>query len=445
MNHNNNLLVSLCNLPAPGETAVLRLDTSSGEVFPLSLGATIPIKTCTGLTRDEALVYVLCADVDGKFYLAALDLEDLAPVFFQLLPEIRDGHSMVIHQNRLCIASTGNDAVIAYDLHQGGVGNPSLVWNVVDSNSDTHHVNGLAVWRGDLVLSAFGLKSGQTWSTALNGYLFNVSQGSMLAGNIYQPHSLKEWGDDLYYCESARGRIASLGKGVWQVGDYTRGLDFIGADTVVSGSSVARKVSKSTGLINNPADPGEAAGSCAVNIFHLSSATVADRLAHISLGNYAPEIYDLLYLGDPRNGENTFRMNDKILFRNDAPSAEAGQQMQRELLEQHQALSEVTRSLEIRERELEALALRLKTSEDESSGYRARLEQQDGELEHKKQALTLLEQRLARTETALALEREASARFQSEIQQLRNMMAGSGLRRFKAPIRWLKKLIRKSR
>lgn len=411
VNHYNNLLVSLCNLPVPGETAVLRLDTGSGEVFTVSLGATIPIKTCTGLTRDETRIYVLCADVDGKFYLAALDIEDLTPVFFQFLPEIRDGHSMVIHQNRLCIASTGNDAVIAYDLDQGGVDNPSLVWNVADSHCDTHHVNGLAVWRGDLVLSAFGLKSGQTWSTALYGYLFNVSRGRMLAENIYQPHSLKACGDNLYYCESARGSIASLGKGVWQVGNYTRGLDFIGADTVVSGSSVARRVSKSTGLINNPADPGEEAGSCAVNIFRLSSSTVSDRLAHISLRDYAPEIYDLLYLGDMRSGDNTFRMNDEILFRNDVPSAEAGQQMQRELLEQHQALSEVTRALEIRERELKALALRLKTSEDESSGYRARLEQQGGELEHKKQALTLLEHHLARTETALALERVESARL----------------------------------
>ena len=217
---------------------------------------------------------------------------------------------------------------------------------------------------------------------------------------------------------------------------------------IVSGSSVARKVSKSTGLINNPADPGEEAGSCAVNIFHLSSATVSDRLAHISLGDYAPEIYDLLYLGDMQSGENIFRMNDKIISRNDVPSVEDEQQMQRELLEQHQALSEVKRALEIREREFKALAQRLKTSEDESSGYRARLEQQDRELELKRQELELLEHHLARTETALELERAESARLHFEIQQQRNMMAeksGSILRRYKAPIGWLKKLIRKSR
>lgn len=302
----SDLLVTLCNLMEPRDTALLRIDTDSGGVLPIKLGATIPIKSCTGLIKDESHIYVLCADTEVRSYLAVLNRVDMRPIYFQFLPEIIDGHSMLIHQGRLFIVSTGNDAVVAYDLTEGHIGNPTLVWHIPDqsgTHNDTHHLNSITLWNGDVVFSAFGAKNGQAWSSATRGYVYNLTQCAMLTGDIYQPHSLKEVGGKLYYCESARGRVVGFGTGFWEIGDYTRGLDFTSSDTFAVGSSVARKISKSTGYINNPADVGTKTGSCEVNLFRLSSDTAPERLSRISLAKYGTEIYDVLCLKDIRSGE----------------------------------------------------------------------------------------------------------------------------------------------
>lgn len=304
----SNLLVSLCNLPVPGETAVLRMEMNSGAVFPLKVGSPLPIKSCTGLARDQARCFVLCQGVDFKSYLAVLNLADFTPAFFQFLPDVIDAHSLLAHQGRLYIVSTGSDAVIAYDVLDDRVANPAVIWNVQGDRSnirqDTHHVNSIALWNEDIVVSAFGPKSGETWSTATKGYLLNLTQRTILAENLYQPHSLKAWRGKLYYCESARGRVTCLGDASWEVGQYTRGLDFIADDTIAFGSSVARKASKSSGLINNPSDPGEATGNCSVNLFHPFSAAEAGQLLSNSLADYGTEIYDLLCLSDTEAAQN---------------------------------------------------------------------------------------------------------------------------------------------
>ncbi|MGC2458710.1 MAG: DUF4915 domain-containing protein [Gallionellaceae bacterium] len=438
------LLVSLCNLPVASDTAVLQLDVDTLQVSPVNLGATVPIKTCTGLTRDHARLFMLCADTDGKFYLAALRSGDLKPLFFQYLPEIIDGHSILINQGRLYIASTGNDAVISYRLGPTGIDDSDVFWRVAGSRADTHHINGLALWHGDIVLSAFGPKSGQTWSTASNGYLFNLTQNTRLADNLYQPHSIKEWGGNLYYCESVRGNIACLGKAEWEIGGYTRGLDFIAGDTVAVGSSKARKISKSTGLINNPADPGQSSGECEINFFRLSTSGGITRLAGISLSNYAPEFYDVLCLDDVQSTPVTFEEGES----EEQIVALAGdEQLQRDLLEQHQALSELSRILEARDQEINLLSERLNWREEEGKLRHAQLQQQAQELILLGQQLEQQAQEVLQLRADLAQETVLSNNLRADLAQQLNLLEeiyGSHSWRFTAPLRWLGRLVRRA-
>ncbi len=445
------LLVSLCNLPVASDTAVLQLDVDTLEVSAVNLGATIPIKTCTGLARDDTRVYVLCADAEGKFHLAALRTGDLKPLFFQHLPEIIDGHSILVNGGRLYIASTGNDAIISYRLGQAGMNDPDIFWRVAGSRADTHHINGLALWHGDMVMSAFGPKSGQTWSTASNGYLFNLTQNTCLAENLYQPHSVKAWGGELYYCESVRGSITCLGKATWETGGYTRGLEFIAGDTVAVGCSKARKVSKATGLINNPADPGQSSGECEINFFRLSTSAGIIRLTGKSLNEYAPEFYDVLCLDEVPANPITFEGAECAA---QTISQAGDERRQRDLLEQHQALSELSRILEARDQEIKLLAERLNGREEEGKLRHAQLEQQAQELEQQAQELKRLGQQLEQQASEvlqlradLAQETTRSNDLSADLARQQNLLQeiyGSRSWRFTAPLRWLGRLVGRS-
>ena len=438
------LLVTLCNLAVPRDTALLRVDTDSGEVTPVKLGATVSVKSCTGLTIDDTRIYVLCADVEVRSYLAVLNRADLAPIYFQFLPDIIDGHSMLIHQGHLFITSTGNDALITYDLFEDRVGNPVLLWSIPDhsgTHHDTHHLNSVALWNGDIVFSAFGAKNGRTWSSAVEGYLYNLTQGTMLAAGIYHPHSLKVWGGKLYYCESARGRIVGLDGSSWEIDAYARGLAFIGTGIAAVGSSVARKISKSTGFINNPDDPGEQAGSCEVNLFRLSSELRPEPLSRISLAEYGAEIYDLQSLEVINGAKQSGQAANGRRIRSESMSENSGDQVYPKLLEQHQLLSELNRAEEIREQKFQQLAQLLKKNQDECSEYQAKIAQQGTEL-------ASLGQQLASIELELASKNRESARLQQEIQQLnetRKTRSAFSFFRNQMPIGWIARFFRKQR
>ena len=95
----------------------------------------------------------------------------------------------------------------------------------------------------------------------------------------------------LYYCASRNRTVCIHGGGQSEpLPGYTRGLCCVGEHLYV-GTSVGRKVSKSTGLINNPADPGAQEGICSIS--RLSAETLAVE-STVDLSHVATEIYDLL-------------------------------------------------------------------------------------------------------------------------------------------------------
>jgi uncharacterized protein DUF4915 len=283
-------LISFCNLPVLRATAIFRLDTSSGELSEIGLGFSRSVEGCTGMTSDDARVYVLCVS-EGIYHLSVLTKDELEYVFCEPLPEVKDGHSILVKDQQLYVVSTGTDEVIRYDLAAEGAINPRAVWRASPCGSDTHHVNSIADWNGNLVVSAFGPKFGTLWTSALEGYIHDISRDVRIKSGIYHPHSLSVRGDDLYYLESHRKLFCSLDGAIFSLTGYPRGVCWLSDDVVCLGSNVGRRVSKSTGLIANPADPGEASGSCGVTVVHIKTGR---RLKHLDLGRVGGEVYDLM-------------------------------------------------------------------------------------------------------------------------------------------------------
>jgi hypothetical protein len=284
------MLISFCNFPAPRATAIFRLDISSENLTEIGLGISRSVKGCTGMTSDEERIYVLCVS-EGMHYLSVIARDELECVFCQALPEVKEGHSILAKEGQLYVVSTGTDEVIRYDLAAEGAKNSQVVWSASPSGSDTHHVNSIADWQGNLVVSAFGPKFGTLWASALEGYIHDISRDVRIKSGIYHPHSLSVRSDQLYYLESHRKLFCSLDGVILSLTGYPRGVCWLSDDVVCLGSSVGRKLSKSTGLIANPADPGEPSGSCGVTVVNIKTGR---RLKHLDLDRVAGEVYDLM-------------------------------------------------------------------------------------------------------------------------------------------------------
>jgi hypothetical protein len=74
------LLLSFCNLPAPRNTALMKLDLDSETALTVELGWKGLIKSCTGLFANHEKIYVLF-ESEGTDYVAGLGRVDLSPVF----------------------------------------------------------------------------------------------------------------------------------------------------------------------------------------------------------------------------------------------------------------------------------------------------------------------------------------------------------------------------
>jgi hypothetical protein len=172
------------------------------------------------------------------------------------------------------------------------LGQGEVIWRASHEGRDTHHINSLALIGGRLCLTAFGPKRGALWSTAVDGYVFDVERQDVLATGLEHPHSLHEAGSDVYVAESRRARVLCLTNGVtYDIGGYARGL-CVDSGTMIVGVSTARSRSKSTGVVENPADPGEVVGQAGLRAVPLQRRS--PNAPDVDLSSYGPEIYDVV-------------------------------------------------------------------------------------------------------------------------------------------------------
>jgi uncharacterized protein DUF4915 len=293
------ILVSFCNVSMPGAAALGVLDPDMTRFRIAQLPAEFQAGSgITGLTLAGEYLYV--AQQGGRLRtpkLAVFDRADLRFVGRYQFRTAGDVHSIWVEEDRLYAVSTGTDEVLALGLQGTEVVSEEVLWRPEPGapRADLHHVNSIYGWRGDLLVSGFGKKAGQSWSTALDGFIYNISRGEKIASEIYHPHTLTALGGSLACCESGQRAVRVVGEERAYDGlpGYTRGLCVIGSRLFV-GTSAQRKVSKSTGRVNPP-NSGVPAGRCAVSRLSLDSFEIE---ATIDLSAYGSEIYDLLAVED---------------------------------------------------------------------------------------------------------------------------------------------------
>lgn len=302
-----NLLVSFCNVKTPGMPAIGLLDLAAGRLRIPELPA--DWASCTGVcglastsrwiyTAYQGWVPPATEASQPVPVLLTFDRTTLALRSHHLFREVRDVHSICATDDELFIVSTGTDEIVRLPVRDGQVLAEEVLWRPDPSlpRSDNYHLNGLCAWKGDLVVSGFGRRTGPRWGSATDGMIFNVTRREAIVTGINHPHSVLPLGDDvLVYCESSRMALDAYPTQRRRCLDgYTRGLCLAGGK-LYAGTSVGRQLSRSSGQINNPAESGAPDGRCA--IYQIDPNTF-DVEAVFELTAHAHEIYDLLPVDD---------------------------------------------------------------------------------------------------------------------------------------------------
>ncbi|MBP9798302.1 DUF4915 domain-containing protein [Candidatus Woesebacteria bacterium] len=314
------LLISFCNtelistLSKKKISPLACLDTSSNTLYWVRLPIWADSNGVTGLTADKKCVYVAYQRPLSKgTVIVVLDKSTLKVRSEYELTAVEDVHSLAIRDSFLYLVSTGTDTVYKISLKNGLLDTASLqrVWSPKYSKgtTDTHHINGICNGSEGLIISAFGKKSGRDKSTATQGYVYNLSKQEFAVNNISHPHSIIESNGELVYAESASQTIYSSKRGSlkFTVG-YIRGLCMTENDYLVIGRSSGRRVSRSSGRVNNIMDKGRLLQSCSITIFKLMddkkfndlysflSNLQKEQFFNYRFNDYFREIYDVISL-----------------------------------------------------------------------------------------------------------------------------------------------------
>lgn len=288
------ILASFCNQPATQNHNLVVLDTLDKNEEPL-INAPVSF---TGLAQDQDFFYALAQDKNYGLYI--FDKNSQKIVFNQTLPHLAEAHSLLVRDEDIFIVSTGTDQVLHYtfDRQQRTVNFQKVLWQPAGSQgtADTHHLNSIALVDGQIIVTGFGLKANEKWSSAKQGYAYNITTSDVTIPSIYHPHSLVVDNHRLFYCESSsRSVYQHLRRIIRLESGYTRGLA-VKDDWLILGTSSGRKHSKSTGLVNNPADPGALEENCRILLFKKNFWGNYKLTQEIDLFPAHTEIYDLLII-----------------------------------------------------------------------------------------------------------------------------------------------------
>src|SRR3989339_309717 len=263
-------LISFCNQSGDSRNNLLLIDLKTGKKRYLLNN----VGGFTGLGQDSKYLYALSQTSPTRIYI--IEKGSGKSILLQKLEEVLDPHSLAVSENFLYVVSTGNDQVLQYkfDRVKNKLFFQKIFWwpNGSDKISDTHHINSLFMLNNQMYVSAFGPKKSEKWSSADEGYILNITENRKEIEHIYHPHSIFTEGSifskrNIYYCESSTKSVKKNNLTLIKLDlGYTRGL-YLQGKYLALGTSSGRKHSKSTGLINNPADEGTPEDDCRLLIF----------------------------------------------------------------------------------------------------------------------------------------------------------------------------------
>lgn len=292
INPRTRLIVSFCNLRKPRESGLMCFDLRHHAHTWIELGHDLGavVTTSVGICTDENYIYHVFG-ASNQTYISVLLKDKLIPIVCQPLELVHDPHSICVLNQELYIVSTRTDEVIKYQFRDSQLTNPCVVWQASNNGKDTHHLNSISVIKDEIWVSGFGPKKGERWSTADDGYIYSITGDQIIKTGIYHPHTITKQDDTVYYCDSSRATFCSLDSDVnISLNGYTRGIAFKDSQNVFVASSKGRKISKSTGIVNNPADPGDVWGQCEIAVIDLRRKSSKHL---VDLSAYGDEIYDL--------------------------------------------------------------------------------------------------------------------------------------------------------
>ena len=289
------LVVSFCTVDTLGRSALGVLNASTGEFRALDLPGT-PV-ACAGITGLAAHGPFLYAAVRQPAGLLVFDRSSLRLLNHHTFTQAADLHSIWVTDETLYLVSTGTDEVIAARMRGPKILSEDVFWRPFPAaeRADLHHLNAIYGWKGDLFVAGFGRKSGKHWTSAREGFIANVTRGYTVASGIYHPHSVMTVGEGLAYCESPKGTVSISGQPrIIGLPGYSRGLCRIDR-SIFAGTSGRRRISRSTGELNEETAHGVNFGKCAVSKVSVDSFAIENTF---DLTAYGEEIYDLLPLED---------------------------------------------------------------------------------------------------------------------------------------------------
>ena len=160
--------------------------------------------------------------------------------------------------------------------------------------ADLHHLNDVAVIDGRLLVSGFGPRPGpNAWQDARDGFVQSTSDGTVVLGPLYHPHSICDLGSgEFAVCESPRRRVVTTKNRISSpLPGYTRGLCLAGGKLYV-GTSRNRHPSEPLSILpyrGDYRDEGLAA------ICELDAESL-DVEGIIELSPHGREVYDIIQL-----------------------------------------------------------------------------------------------------------------------------------------------------
>ena len=266
-----------------GEPVLGLIDQATGEqsyhTLPLE-----NIKGITGLTTVDSNLYAVVQKPVGN-EIAVLDahslmLQKLVPIDLDIAGDV---HSIFATGNqKLYIVSTSTDELVVFQFDGSDLSDPRVVWRPDPDlpRGDFNHLTSVWERAGVIYTGAFGRKANreeERWSTALEGFVYNITAEQMVVTGIQHPHTITLINDNLVYCESYLGKVHGP-ESEREVGGYPRGL-CLADSSIYTGISVNR----------------DGTGTC--KVMQLKEDDLTYEKEYV-FGQHGDEIFDLVYIPD---------------------------------------------------------------------------------------------------------------------------------------------------
>jgi hypothetical protein len=297
------ILVSFCNVKSRTASRLAVFDPLNETLTPLCLPESLPkCMGATGLIADERYIYVATQmaqspQKETSRFLLTFDRKKFSLFSTYCFRQARDVHSLCWYKGKAMVVSSGTDEIVEVAICAGEVRSETLYWRVDPEGTrrDHHHLSGICAADEGLIVCGFGKKRTELWSSATEGFLCNLNLGSRIVSDLHQPHTVTRISSSIVYCESRKMAVRSRHGAESQIlPGYTRGMCLSGSNVFVA-TSIGRKQSRSTGVVENFADSGLPCEGITINRLDPDTLTILSSVAFASEGE---EVFDLLPIDD---------------------------------------------------------------------------------------------------------------------------------------------------